>query len=178
MDPLSFNIILCDLPLSTESNYSTNYADDTTPYVIGNDPGEALSELRTIAEKLFTPFAQNEMKGNLDKCEAINFQISEILTHKSYSRKLLGVAFDNKLKFEKHITTICQKAYRKLNHLTFYMDFQKRQILMNAFFNSQFNYCPVIWMLFRAALINKINRLHESCLRVVDNDKRLLLMNT
>ena len=114
----------------------------------------------------------------LSTTEAINFQISEVVIYKSYSRKLLGVTFENKLKFEKHITTICQKAYRKLNPLTSYMDFQKRQILMNAFFNSQFNYCPVIWMLFRAALINKINRLHESCLRVVDNDKRLLLMNT
>ena len=113
----------------------------------------------------------------LSTTEAINFQISEIVTHKSYSRKLLGVTFNNKLKFEKHITTICQKAYRKLNLLTSYMDFQKRQILMNAFFNSQFSYCPVIWMLFRQALINKINRLHERCLRIVYNYKRLLLMS-
>ena len=45
--------------LSTESNYFTNYADDTTPYVIGNDFGEVVSELKTIAEKLFTWFGQN-----------------------------------------------------------------------------------------------------------------------
>ena len=34
--------------LSTEANYSTNYADDTTPYVIGNNWGEVVSELKTI----------------------------------------------------------------------------------------------------------------------------------
>ena len=37
--------------LSTESNYFTNYVDDTTPYVICNDSGEVVSDLKTIAEK-------------------------------------------------------------------------------------------------------------------------------
>ena len=60
---------------------------------------------------------------------------------------------------------------------------------MNAFFNSQFNYCPVVWichssalnnkinrlhivwMCHSRALNNKINRLHERCLRIIYNDK-------
>ena len=42
---------------------------------------------------------------------------------------------------------------------------------MNAFFNSQFNYCPVIWMCHSRALNNKINRLHERCLRIIYNHK-------
>ena len=61
--------------------------------------------------------------------------------------KLLGIVFDNKLKFDKHIENICQKANRKLNALvrvTNYMELPKRRILMNAFFKAQFNYCPVI----------------------------------
>ena len=44
-------------------------------------------------------------------------------------------------------------------------------MLMNAFFISQFNYCPVIWMCHSRALKNKINRLHERCLRIIYNDK-------
>ena len=51
------------------------------------------------------------------------------------------------------------------------MDLRKRRILMNALFNSQFNYCPVIWMFQSGALNNKINRLHERCLRIIYNDK-------
>ena len=43
LDPLLFNTFLCHLFLSIESNYFTNYADDTTPYVIGNDSGEVVS---------------------------------------------------------------------------------------------------------------------------------------
>ena len=42
---------------------------------------------------------------------------------------------------------------------------------MNAFFISQFNYCPVIWICHGRALNNKINRLHERCLPIIYNDK-------
>ena len=153
LGPLLFNIFLCDLFLSIENKYFTNYADDTTPYMIGNNPDEVVSELRDITEKLFTWFSQNEMKANLGKChmllsstESLNFQISETVIHNSQSKKLLEVTFDNKLKFEKHIITICQKANRKLNALariTPYMELTKWRILMNAFFDSQFSYCPL-----------------------------------
>ena len=64
------------------------------------------------------------MKANLNNChllfsitDAFNFKISETVIRNSNSKKLLGVTFDNKLKFEKHIITICQRANRKLNAL-------------------------------------------------------------
>ena len=46
----------------------------------------------------------------------------------------------------------------------------KKRMLMSAFSNFQFNYCPVIWMCHSRALNNKINRLHERCLRMIYND--------
>ena len=82
---------------------------------------------------------------------------------------------DNKLKFDKQIENICQKANRKLNALarvTNYMELPKIRILMNAFFKAQFNYCPIVWMFHSRSLNNKINRLHERCLRIIYNDKR------
>ena len=121
------------------------------------------------------------MKENLDKChalisttEAFNFQIPETVIHNSYSRKLLGVTFDNKLIFDKHTTTISQNANRKLNALAKanpYMGLQKRQILMNAFFNSQLNCCPVTWMFYSRTLNNKINRLYGCCVCIIYNHK-------
>ena len=42
---------------------------------------------------------------------------------------------------------------------------------MNAFFKCQSNYCPVIWMFHSRTLNNKINRLHERCLRIIYKDK-------
>ena len=56
--------------------------------------------------------------------------------------------------------------------MTNYMELPKRRILMNAFFKAQFNYCPIVWMFHSRSLNNKINRLHERCLRIIYNDKR------
>ena len=95
------------------------------------------------------------MKANLNKChlflsitDSFNFEISETVIRNSNSKNLLGVTFDNKLKFEKHIITICRRANIKLNtlaRLTLYGT-GKRRMHMNVFFTPQFNYCPVVWM--------------------------------
>ena len=50
------------------------------------------------------------------------------------------------------------------------MDLPKRKQIMNAFFKSQFSYSPSIWMMQSRKRNNKINRLHERCLRVTYND--------
>ena len=42
---------------------------------------------------------------------------------------------------------------------------------MNSFFMSQFSYCPLVWMCHSRTINNKINHLHERCLRVIYNDK-------
>ena len=44
--------------------------------------------------------------------------------------------------------------------------------MINSFFMSQFNYCQVIWMCHNRTKNNKINRLHEGCLRLLKNDKK------
>ena len=141
LGPLLFNIFFCNLSLSTESSYFTNYADDTTPFVIGKNTEKVVFEFKNIAEKLFIWFAQNEMKANLDKLhsttEACNFQLSETVIPTSHSRKLVGVTFPNTLNFEKHLTTICRKANRKLNALvrvTPYMNLQEKANINECIF--------------------------------------------
>ena len=42
---------------------------------------------------------------------------------------------------------------------------------MNSFFNAQFNYCPVVWMLHSCRNNNFMRNLHERCLRLIYNDK-------
>ena len=41
---------------------------------------------------------------------------------------------------------------------------------MNDFFNDQFSYCPLTWMFNNRKLNNKINKLHEKCLRTIYNN--------
>ena len=42
---------------------------------------------------------------------------------------------------------------------------------MKPFIESQFGYCPLIWMFYSRGLDNKINRIHERALRSTYNDK-------
>ena len=44
---------------------------------------------------------------------------------------------------------------------------------MRTFIESQFNYCPLIWMYHSRDLNRKINKLHERALRVLYKDKHL-----
>lgn len=47
-----------------------NYADDTIPYIVGNNTEEVLFELKVNTEKLFTWFDNNQMKVTIkDKGE-------------------------------------------------------------------------------------------------------------
>ena len=52
------------------------------------------------------------------------------------------------------------------------MNLSKRKILVNAFFNSQFSYCPLIWMCHSRIINKKISRLHDRRLRMICCDKQ------
>ena len=87
---------------------------------------------------------------------------------------MLGIDFDYKLKFTNHIENICKKASQKINALDRiapYMGICKRRTLMNAFFKSQFNCCPLIRLCCSRSLNNEIDRLHERSLRIVYSNK-------
>ena len=43
---------------------------------------------------------------------------------------------------------------------------------MNAFFTSQFSYCPLTWMCHSRSNNRKTNMHHERCLRLIYNDKK------
>ena len=52
------------------------------------------------------------------------------------------------------------------------MSLEKKKLLMNSFFNAQFNYCLLIWMLHGRSNNSKIKHLHERCLKLIYNDKQ------
>ena len=90
--------------------------------------------------------------------------------------KLLGILIDKELTFEDHIRSLLKKANQKFHALmraSKYMSQDKLRILLKAFIESQFNYCPLIWMCHSKKMHNKINKLHERALRVVYKDKNL-----
>ena len=122
------------------------------------------------------------MKANSDKCHFLCTSNREVtlttenqIIKNSKFEKLLGIKLDSKLNFNSNIHDICQKTGQKLNsisRITPCMDFGKTCLIVNAFFYSQFKYYQLVWMCHNRANNNKINRLHERCLRLIYNDKK------
>ena len=87
--------------------------------------------------------------------------------------KILGIIIDNQLRFQSHINHICKEANKKLSalsHVQKYMKFEQKKLLFKSFIQSQFNYCPLIWMFCNKTSIQKINKIHERSMRLILND--------
>ena len=183
LGPLLFNIYTRDLFYLLHENKVLNYADDTTPYAVGNLWEEVANELGTAALKIFEWLEINQMIGNADKSQLISNSSDKenfisVLNEKIYNSecaKILGVKFDSTLNFEQHITKLCKEASNKISALARiapFMDEAKRRTIMNAFFKCQFSYCPLVWMFHSRRLEHRINHLHERCLRIVYSDNQ------
>ena len=109
------------------------------------------------------------LKSNPDICHLLISSNENVTIHVGKyeienSEKLLGVELDWKLTFEDPISDVCRKASGKLNasaRIAQFIGLFKKRILMNAFFNSQFSYCPLIWMCQCRRNNTKIKKLHE-----------------
>ena len=182
LGPLFFNIYICDMFLHLDGIDIAAYADDNTPYINGACCEAVTNNLVKSVSIMNDWFNANYMKLNSDKCHLILSNKSdctcvakigndEILP--STNEKLLGVYIDNKLTFETHIKKMCSKARIKLNALSrisHYLDFHKKKLLMKAFIQSQFNYCPLLWMLHSRKQEHSINKIHERALRITYSD--------
>ena len=87
---------------------------------------------------------------------------------------LLGITFDKDLKFDDHVNSLCKKTCQKLHALARllpYMNVEKRRIIMNGFIETQFGYCPLVWIFHSRGINNKINRIYERALRITYNNK-------
>ena len=162
-----------------------NFADDSTLYALDNNLDKVCTKLEMDVKVTLKWLHDNSMSANASKfqlmflgkkqgqhrlCLDINGQIIKPTT----SVKLLGIAIDDKLNFDKHITELCKKATAKTNALrriVYYIDDNKAKLLFNTYFNSTFNYCPLIWMFSSKTANNKINRVHKRGLKILHNSK-------
>ena len=129
-------------------------------------------------------FSNNYLKLNASKCHLlisnhekdVTINVGEEIIECETSVTLLGITLDSKLNFNEHVSNICRKASQKIHALariSNYMCQNKLRILMKAFIESQFGYCPLTWMFHSRKLNNRINRLHERALRLVYKNSNL-----
>ena len=179
--PLLLKIYLADLLFIMDDTDITNYSDGNSPYVTADNIDRVLASLENASNTLYRWFSDNLFKGNADKChllvnvkDEVSMKVDDFNIVNSKCEKPLGVKFDHKLTFNCHVSDLRKNASRKINapaRVAPYMSILKRHILMNAFFKSQFNYCPLVWICHSRINNVKISRLHERCLRIIYNDE-------
>ena len=189
LGPLLFNIFINDIFSFLDKAKIANFADDNSTYTVEDDILKLLKTLEKETSTVLNWFKINEMKPNNDKCHLMvhdtnnrsyssNSYIyldNEFLENED-SVKLLGVKIDQNLNFNEHVTNLLKKGNQKLHALmriSKFLSEDKLKLIMKTFIESQFNYCPLLWMCHSRTLNNKINKLHERALRVVYNNDDL-----
>ena len=87
--------------------------------------------------------------------------------------KLLGAHIDDRLNFNEHVNKICKSAGNQLNaliRLKSFLGLKEKEVLVNSFIYSNFNYCPLVWMLSHKKSLDKTESLHKRALRFLLND--------
>ena len=100
----------------------------------------------------------------------LNIQGSKILAKEHV--KLLGIETENKLKFDKHVPTLCQKFNKKtsaFSRLNMYISREQALSICNVVIMSNFNYCPLIWLFCNKGGNKKIDPAHKRALKILHN---------
>ena len=180
-----FNCFFNDLFYVTETANAHNFADDITLTTFANNIQNLIHLLESECSVAIKWFKDNKMIVNPGKFQAIildkkkNNHTQEIIkigknvVKVKSSVKLLGVQIDSELNFNLHIANICRSAANQLNaliRLKNFLGFQEKKVLINSYFYSNFNYCPLVWMFSHAKSLKKVEALQKRALRFLFGD--------
>ena len=101
----------------------------------------------------------------------LNIQGSKIVAQEHVKR--LGIEIDDKLKFDKHVQTLCQKVNKKtsaFSRLNMYISRAQALLICTLVILSNFIYCPLIWLFCNKGANKKIDRAHKRALKILHND--------
>ena len=91
--------------------------------------------------KKFQAIILNRQNRSNHNC-CLTISNAEIKSKESVT--LLGIEVDNKLNFEKRVSTICKKVNNQLNATGAVLGQKEKEILINFYLYSNFNYGPLI----------------------------------
>ena len=126
----------------------------------------------------------NKMIVNPDKSQVIvlnkrsdltntNFKVDNQVIKLVSSVELPGIQIDDKLNFNLHISKIFKSATNQLNaliRLKQFLSFHAKEVLINSYIISNFNYCPLVWMFSSTQSLNKIGNLQKRALHFLYDD--------
>ena len=181
--PVSYNIFSNDLFLILDDNVHVyNYADDNSYMCAGYDYIQTQQCLMQNVEKVIAWYEENNMKVNPDKFKYIVFgkhdnvdcvSIKNIRIAPETTVKILGLHLDNRLTFNKHISSIGTKAGRQIQvlaRLSSTLNVSNRMLLYNSYMECYLNYCSYIWHFCSKKDTYKLEKLQKKALQYITQD--------
>ena len=88
--------------------------------------------------------------------------------------EILGIKIDNNINFNNHIKSICREAGQKLSALlriSSNIIMRQKKLLYKSIIESQFNYCPLVWIFCSRQSNNLIKKIHQWSLSISYKDQ-------
>ena len=161
LGPLLFNVFINYIFFMKTDCSIFNYADDNCLSLAWTTTAYIENTLAKETEILKKWSKENSLEANPTKFQSmlisskgeketnLSLVIDGIEIDPANNIKVLGITIDQCLKFNKHISDMCSKAGRHLNvlqRLRGSLDFDSRMAIYKTFIISNFNYCPLFWM--------------------------------
>ena len=192
LGPLLFLIYINDIVENINSSIRL-FADDTSLYIIVNDPLDAaitlnidLSRVNAWATKWLVSFnpAKSESVTFSRKVNQpyhppiyMNYQlINEVDTHKH-----LGLYLSNDCKWHEHINSIKTKAWQRVNvmrRLKFILDRKSLQIIYFSFVRPLLEYADIVWDNCSQYESNQLEQIQNEAARIVTGATKLVSINS
>ena len=185
LGPLLFLIYINDLPNCSQNFHSIMFADDTT--LCFQNVNLSMLEAQCNAElsKFYEWSCANRLTVNADKTYLNiisnfiidpQFQPNIFLNHTQIRREkvitFLGVKLDEKLKFNSHISYICNKVSKSIGILNRLKPFVSHCTLKNLYYSfvySYISYCNLIWGSTFSCHLKPLIVIQKRVIRIMNN---------
>lgn len=195
LGPVLFNLYINDIPKSNNTKLSL-FADDTALITSSWRLSAIVNNLNTTVHKIFKFFVKWRLKLNELKTEFIiltkrrpdlsniTIKVNNTNINPSNEVKYLGVLFDSKLTFTKHINKSCTTANKILRMI--YPIYNRRSklsqknklIIFKTIIRPVLTYgCPA-WQIASKSNIKNLQIIQNHCLRIIGRYPRYERINT
>ena len=192
LGPLFFLLYINDIVENINSSIRL-FADDTSLYIIVDNPTEAANQLNSDLSKIHQWATKWLVKFNSAKSESVIFsrkhdkpyhppvllnqkQVIEVSSHKH-----LGLVFSNDCSWHEHLDYIKTKAWSRINimrKLKFKLDRRSLQTIYFSFIRPLLEYADVVWDNCTQYEVNDLEKIQNEAARIVSGATKLVSINS
>ena len=185
LGPILFLIYINDITNISNTLHTILFADDSTFYMIGENPTELINKTNTELLKFSNWCLANKLTVNTSKTHYMLF--SKTITYfqplpnltilndeilQVDKTKFLGVILDKNLTFKHHLSNLCLKLSRTIPLLLKLKHFAPGNILKCLYYAHIYphlTYCNPVWSQTYPCHMSQINVLHKKIIRIITN---------